>query len=217
MFRQVQRRHPTQKRGKRRVEAILVAAAEVFAEEGFDGATMDDIATRADSSVGSIYQFFDNKPALFAAVADRSFAGTGELFDGLLTEDLLSSGWRAVIETFLDRFLQFERSDVFVRATYANLHMYGAFEATDRAMSEELRRRTTEVLGLLAGHLSAAKRKRIAATTVNITTAFLFFSRLESPREARRLLEETKLALVRYLEPYIEPAPTPARDPRTRR
>jgi transposase-like protein/AcrR family transcriptional regulator len=62
------RRQPQQKRGKQRVEKILIAAAEVFAEAGFAAATIQQIADRASTAVGSIYQFFPDKLAIFNAL-----------------------------------------------------------------------------------------------------------------------------------------------------
>jgi AcrR family transcriptional regulator len=59
------RRQPQQKRGQQRVEKILLAAAEVFAEAGFAAATIQQIADRASTAVGSIYQFFPDKLAIF--------------------------------------------------------------------------------------------------------------------------------------------------------
>jgi AcrR family transcriptional regulator len=62
------RRQPQQQRGKQRVEKILIAAAEVFAEAGFAAATIQQIADRASTAVGSIYQFFPDKLAIFNAL-----------------------------------------------------------------------------------------------------------------------------------------------------
>jgi AcrR family transcriptional regulator len=62
------RRQPQQKRGQQRVEKILLAAAEVFAEAGFAAATIQQIADRANTAVGSIYQFFPDKLAIFHAL-----------------------------------------------------------------------------------------------------------------------------------------------------
>jgi transposase-like protein/AcrR family transcriptional regulator len=62
------RRQPQQKRGKQRVEKILIAAAEVFAEAGFAAATIQQIASQASTAVGSIYQFFPDKLAIFNAL-----------------------------------------------------------------------------------------------------------------------------------------------------
>jgi len=58
-------------RGKRRVEALLDAAAWAFGEKGYDGATMTEIAARADTAIGSLYQFFPSKEALADALLTR--------------------------------------------------------------------------------------------------------------------------------------------------
>lgn len=49
---------------------IVAAAADVFLKEGFLGATMDHIASRADVSVQTIYSRFQSKETLFHEVVD---------------------------------------------------------------------------------------------------------------------------------------------------
>src|SRR6201989_1184379 len=61
-------RAPRRARGQLRVEALLAAAAEVFAAKGFDAATMTEIAAQSDSSIGSLYQFFRTKEAVADAL-----------------------------------------------------------------------------------------------------------------------------------------------------
>jgi AcrR family transcriptional regulator len=65
------RRSPLQARGHRRVDLLLDAAAEVVAEVGVEAATTNAIAARAKTSVGSLYQFFDDKHALIWALSQR--------------------------------------------------------------------------------------------------------------------------------------------------
>ena len=65
------RRAPLQARGHRRVDLLLDAAAEVVAEVGVEAATTNAIAARAKTSVGSLYQFFDDKHALIWALSQR--------------------------------------------------------------------------------------------------------------------------------------------------
>src|SRR5215211_6478499 len=48
--------------------AILAAAEEVFTEHGYTGASIREIARRADVSSALLYWFFPNKARLFAAV-----------------------------------------------------------------------------------------------------------------------------------------------------
>jgi AcrR family transcriptional regulator len=64
-------RAPQQERGQRRVEQILDAAESVFADVGVGAATMQLIADRAESSVGSLYHFFPNKEAIVEALGAR--------------------------------------------------------------------------------------------------------------------------------------------------
>ncbi len=64
-------RAPQQERGQRRVEQILDAAEVVFVEVGVGAATMQLIADRAESSVGSLYHFFPNKEAIVEALGVR--------------------------------------------------------------------------------------------------------------------------------------------------
>lgn len=49
---------------------VLAAAAELFAEQGVAGVTVDDIATRAGVGVGTIYRGFGDKGGLVAAILD---------------------------------------------------------------------------------------------------------------------------------------------------
>src|SRR5277367_1600945 len=55
---------PKRQRGKQRVAELLTAGAAVFAEKGYEAATMTEIAARAGAPIGSLYQFFPTKGAL---------------------------------------------------------------------------------------------------------------------------------------------------------
>ncbi len=47
---------------------LLAAAAQVFAERGFNGATLDEVATVAGFTKGAVYSNFKNKEDLFLAL-----------------------------------------------------------------------------------------------------------------------------------------------------
>ncbi|MBV9910224.1 MAG: TetR/AcrR family transcriptional regulator [Hyphomicrobiales bacterium] len=88
-------REPKRERGKQRVAALLDASAAIFAEKGYDGATMTEIAERAGAAIGSLYQFFPSKEALAEALFDRfaerwaaSFARVEELAPGRSAREL---------------------------------------------------------------------------------------------------------------------------------
>lgn len=72
---------------------ILDAAVRVLIDEGFDRASTTRIAERAGISAGSLYQYFANRDAVFAALAERQ---TVQLADSL------DSGLIASVEHGLD-------------------------------------------------------------------------------------------------------------------
>jgi AcrR family transcriptional regulator len=55
-------------------QAIADAGARVFAEKGYKGATMDEIARRAEISKGNLYRYYENRDALFYDVVSDEMA-----------------------------------------------------------------------------------------------------------------------------------------------
>src|SRR5262245_48599311 len=67
-------------------QAILTAAEEVFADEGFHAARMGEIANKAGVSVGTLYNHFEDREAMLAGLlAARRAELIGKL-DGTLRE-----------------------------------------------------------------------------------------------------------------------------------
>jgi len=56
-----------------RTAQITEAATKVFAEQGFDKARMDDIATEANLSKGTLYLYFKSKDAIIKHLLERLF------------------------------------------------------------------------------------------------------------------------------------------------
>jgi AcrR family transcriptional regulator len=88
-------KEPKRERGKQRVAALMDAGAELFAEKGYEAATMTEIASRAGAAIGSLYQFFPSKEALaealfnrFAERAAAAFARVEELAPGCSAREL---------------------------------------------------------------------------------------------------------------------------------
>lgn len=56
---------------ERRRQQIIIAAKKVFSSKGFNRATMEDIARKAELSPGTLYLYFKNKDELFASLSMR--------------------------------------------------------------------------------------------------------------------------------------------------
>lgn len=57
---------------------ILAAAAHVFAQHGFNGATLDDVAAEAGLTKGAVYWHFASKNDLFLALIEDNFQRQAE-------------------------------------------------------------------------------------------------------------------------------------------
>ena len=57
---------------QRRQEEILDVAARVFAERGFPGTDVQEIADELEVGKGTIYRYFPTKRKLFLAAVDRA-------------------------------------------------------------------------------------------------------------------------------------------------
>jgi AcrR family transcriptional regulator len=88
--------------------ALLDAAREVFAEQGFANASIADVVQQAGSSVGSLYHHFGGKSELFIALWQEHQAAQEEAASSAVTQarragvtdpfELFSVGARAFLE-----------------------------------------------------------------------------------------------------------------------
>ena len=66
------RRLPVQRRSQERFERLLDACARLLDEVGYEALTTSQIAKQAGVPIGTLYQFFDGKPAVARALARRN-------------------------------------------------------------------------------------------------------------------------------------------------
>ncbi len=83
---------PRAKRREREIqrtrEDILGAAARVFADKGYQGATMAEIAAEAGYTAPSLYSYFTGKQEIFAGLAHNVLDHTLKVFDAPTPEGL---------------------------------------------------------------------------------------------------------------------------------
>jgi AcrR family transcriptional regulator len=82
------RKRPVQRRSRLTVDVILEAAARVFADRGYAGATTNHIAERAGVSIGSLYQYFPNKDTILVALQARHMESASEILRGMMEQAL---------------------------------------------------------------------------------------------------------------------------------
>ena len=80
--------------GKERREQLIAIGRSVFAERGFEGTSVEEIAARAGVSKPVLYEHFGGKEGLYAVVVDREMLR----LEGIITAALESGRSRFRIE-----------------------------------------------------------------------------------------------------------------------
>jgi len=85
------RRRPKQRRAHQTVDAILDAVVKVLKREGLSAVTTNRIAEVAGVSIGSVYQYFPDKQAIFVALHQRHIDQIDRMVETKLIEHAASS------------------------------------------------------------------------------------------------------------------------------
>src|SRR6202050_103858 len=84
------RRRPRQPRARQTVDAILDAVVRILKRKGFDAITTNRIAEVAGVSIGSVYQYFPDKRAIFVALHERHIREIDRLVEAQLMDHATS-------------------------------------------------------------------------------------------------------------------------------
>ena len=85
---------------------ILEAAISVFAENGFDGGRIDEIARHAGVNKAMIYYYFDSKEELYTKIIEMVFKKVSAIIIENLS-DLNPDTLQESITSFIDRYVDF--------------------------------------------------------------------------------------------------------------
>jgi AcrR family transcriptional regulator len=212
------RKAPSQDRSRQRVERIVAAATDIFAEVGFDAATMEAIAERAGVSIGSLYQYFPNKLSVFEAIYESYHARERAVVEKqLVAAAMINATWDETIDRAVDAFDYLRRTEPAFRAVWLNwMHSPRIVEA-GLAENAEFAERVEAIVGLYAPALPASRKRLVARMTVEIISSMMFMSTRVDDELGRDLVEETKLLLKRYLAPIVSERRPSAADVRSRK
>jgi AcrR family transcriptional regulator len=84
--RQQPRREPRQQRSRQTVDAVLDAVTLVLKRHGPDAVTTNRITETAGVSIGSLYQYFPDKQAIYSALHQRHVDEVRRVIEGTLAE-----------------------------------------------------------------------------------------------------------------------------------
>jgi AcrR family transcriptional regulator len=190
------RRSPQQARGQRRVTIILDAASEVFSEIGYEAATTNAIAIRANTSIGSLYQFFPNKFAILDALAQRFRAQLDE------TLNLDFSNITSVQEpltALIDVVTRYYTSyPAFRPIFYASQSSQALTRVADETCTV-LVERVSKLFSVAVPKLNTIERDFYAKIIVFMMRSLIPLSLSQTETERERIIPELKRMMFAYL------------------
>lgn len=191
----VEARTPQRRRGRERVASLLKAAEEVFAEKGFDAATMTEIAARAGASIGSLYQFFPSKEL----IADSLQSANGEALSQML-EALAEAVRGQRPSTLVDRLFQDLSAFLLAHPSFVVL---SDRPAADKAQKNERRQRMrAHIAALLAAMdppLPRERAERMAVIVLHVMRVSVAISGEADLAMRGKILRDLRAMLVRQI------------------
>ena len=148
------RTRPSQLRSRERVTKILDAAAEVMVERGYDGATLREIATRADVKQTSMYRYWPNKQAIVSDLIDRFIAGQDVELDACMAMRESGSSINEVLASYISKLRHIVETEYWIRPCQIALISDPALKGLDEKMHAHFSDRFSSLFFTEAGDQS---------------------------------------------------------------
>jgi AcrR family transcriptional regulator len=99
---------PQQERSERRLATFLDAAATLFAQVGYEAATMTAVAERSGSSIGALYNYFPDKQAIALTLLNQ-YGEEAEAHWKPLMEEAAKLSHQEFANLFIERITELVR------------------------------------------------------------------------------------------------------------
>jgi AcrR family transcriptional regulator len=197
------RRQPKTERGKQRVEIILKAAAEVFLEVGYEAATTHAIALRANTAIGSLYQFFPDKLAIFHALEAKHMKNVSEIIAKFLAPETLKLSIEQMMRKLVNIYADYFESPI-PRIVYLQYFVAPEmFQLFDESFERDLIRSFANFLRIKNPNLSIEKSELLAEVCQKSYNSLLLIALRSDLTHRQKLYLEIGDLLIAYLKPHI--------------
>jgi AcrR family transcriptional regulator len=181
-------------------ERILDAAAKVFLERGFEGASVDEIADVARAGKPTIYARFSGKEALFTAVMARTVREVTSSFESIVPRGATIEERLASIGVAILRKVLVVEMVGLIRAAVAEARRFPDVAASVSRMGRE---RWVEAVAQLLSELAEPDKLPAFAADRRAATARHFIELTLLPMVMRALFGERLPALRAEIAPHV--------------
>ncbi|MDQ6643404.1 MAG: TetR/AcrR family transcriptional regulator, partial [Chloroflexota bacterium] len=159
------------------------------------------IAAHAGMSPGSLYQFFPNKEAIAQAFAADATDRLHQVYDTILSSEVITLPLRTFIDTFIDRLVAFNRN----HPGYLALELGSTISAPLALVLADLHQAILAHLDALFAarwpHSTQEQRRLPLLVSYRLFFALLPLVLQGDGEQQRAIVREMKVILYRYWEP----------------
>ena len=196
--RPLRRREPSQKRSRERVEQILGATRSLLREQGVATITTTRIAERAGLPVGSIYQYFPDKSAIFCGLYADYLQKIRQVMLDWERDGPYEIGWRDFFEQLHRRLKRAEASGRLEIELLVACQTFPELMAIDTGHAGEIADCTARMLRRFGSRWPVAKLRRLSLFMYRLNSASLVH-RQQNQASARESLEWGTIAMMSVL------------------
>lgn len=135
-----------QREKEQRRQEILNAARRVFSAKGFNSTTMEEIASRAELSPGTLYLYFKNKEELHTSLSINILAYISSQLNRVVKEKISVDG---KIERFRDIFINIYEQDPQILINLFHLQSGETLHNLSDEMMQQLKKNSAEAHGAI--------------------------------------------------------------------
>lgn len=198
------RRAPQQGRSQERVKAILDAAAQLFAQVGYEATTTNAIAQRAQTKIGSLYHFFPNKEAILRALAEEYLQDIRDFSARVFaSEEAATIPLPEFIDGIINALQEFDESHLGFKQILDGAQAPDYLGEVSRQVHQSIIAAVEQGMRLRVPQLAAPENHAIAVIAFSAVKGILNFE-AEDEVERHRLMHHLKWMLTVYLTSVYE-------------
>ncbi len=187
-----------------RLKEILDAAVICFAQDGYNGTTIDQIAAETGLSKGSIYRFFKSKDDILLALLDQLEREAIQNSERLIAQDLDPI---SQIRTHLRTMFEVSEEYASLQNLWLEIYSHDQARARLKTMIAEARRDVIETLRPLASSKDAeAQLSAVSVVLLSFHEGLLLLSTLEDQTDMLSRFDQAWPVLETMLKQYFPTA-----------
>ncbi|CAN5257666.1 TetR family transcriptional regulator [soil metagenome] len=191
------RTEPVQQRSTERITSLLDAAAALIDQNGIDGLTTSDVASRSGSSVGVVYRYFPNIQSLLRALASRNMEKFTTRIFGAMSEE--PDGWMEAMNAAIDGYAELLREEPGFRALGFGDVIDKRFIQPDRSNNSVLATEFNELFTRKYGLTPSAELSLDLEVVIEIADALLHRAFLYERQGDERFIAKLRTIVFEYM------------------